>query len=134
MKLFLGLLFIESTTVMAEEPPKFLKDATIVVLLKDGTKAEFSANQWKVVPRLDKQTKVDKMIVKETEQKNRLRVMGGVGPDGFSTSKSDKEITVKDKNEPVFGLGYERKISKRFSLGGQVISNGTYTLDLGVDF
>lgn len=131
MKYFIALLFI-ATQVMAEEPPPFLKDAKIVVTLKDGKEYTFSANQWKVVPRLDKAKAVAPTLV--SEQKNRVRVLGGVGPQGFSVSKSPSEVIVKDKKEAVVGLGYERKITKRFSLGGEVISNGTYLFDFGIDF
>lgn len=133
MKYFITLLFL-TTAVMAEEPPKFLKDANITVTLKDGKQYTFTANEWKVVPRLDKVKVNERTVVVQSEQNNRLTILGGVGPKGLNVTKSQDEITVENKKEGVFGLGYSRKITKRFSLGGQVISNGTYTLDLGVDF
>ena len=144
MKYILIALLLAATSVMAEEPPAFLKDASIVVTLKNGKQYLFSANQWKVVPRLDKETLVctrdelkctrDTLDITETAMGNRVRFVGGFGPQGVDISKSATEITVSNKTEPVFGLGYDRKVSKRFSLGGQFISNGTYTLGLGLDF
>lgn len=138
MKHILILMLLVSTVVLAEEPPAFLKDASIVVTLKDGKQYTFSTDQWKVVPRLDKEAVICEQgtpVITEVESANRIRFMGGFGPQGdISITSSATEISVSTDTGPVFGLGYDRKISKKFSLGGQVISNGTYTLGLGVDF
>ena len=67
-------------------------------------------------------------------QKNRIRVLGGVGPEGYHLNQSSTQIDISNRSKVVYGLSYDRKISKRFSLGGEALTNGTYLLDLGVDF
>lgn len=137
MKYLLILLAFISTAVVAAEQPAFLKDATIVVTLKSGKQYAFSANEWKVVPRLDKETVCTikpELVIREEQTPNRARFFGGVGQDGFNSKVEPNRHKVSTSYGPVFGMGYDRMISKRFSLGGQAISNGTYTLGLGFDF
>jgi len=130
---YIILLTLVPTIIIAEAPPAFLKDATIDVNLKDGNKAHFSANEWKVVPRIDKSNSIPVKVIEKT-QKNRLRVMGGVGPQGYHHNQTTSEVNVANRNKVVTGLGYERKLTKLFSVGAQAITNGTFTLDLGLDF
>lgn len=134
MKLIYSTLILLITTpILAEEVPANLKDATIVVNLKDGSKANFSANDWKVVPRIDK-PKAIKIEEKNSDLNNRLAISGGVGPQGYHSKQSSSEVNISNRNKDVFGLSYQRKITRRLSLGAQAITNGTYLLDLGLDF
>ncbi len=134
--LLLSLIIIGA--VYGEEVPPALKDAVITVNLKDGKKATFSANQWKVVPRIDKPAEKSKPAEQtsssESSLNNRVRILGGVGPQGFHLNQDTSKINVSDRNKIVFGLGYDRRIYKRLSIGGEAISNGTYLLNLGLDF
>lgn len=144
MKFFITLILVIATLMtvklFAEEPPPALKDGEITVKLKDGNTAKFSENQWKVVPRVDKPKVAKKPEVKEEpkvvvkESKNKIRILGGVGPQGYHLKQSSTEVNVANRNKDVFGLSYDRKVYKMFSVGGEAITNGTYLLDVGVDF
>lgn len=126
---FTAVIMLVSVAVFSEEVPAALKDASITVQETNGNKTGFSANYWKVVPRIDKPK-----VLPKSEKKNRVRIMGGVGPQGYHLKEGTTEVNVSNRNKVVFGLGYERKVYKDLSLGAQAISNGTYTLDLGLDF
>ena len=125
-----------SSAVKAEEVPPFLKDAEIVVNLTNGNKAKFSANEWKVVPRIDKPKAKPIVISVKPESKNRLSALGGYGALASVKQRSVAPGSVQvDTNEGfVGGLQYQRKLNDRFSLGAQGQTNKTFSLLFGLDF
>lgn len=142
------MVLITSTLAFADASvtPPFLKDATITVTLKSGKTYTFSANDHAVVRR-EKSARqtivVEKLVEKEckiTESQtraakpNRLRVFGGRGPDGIKTSESNGVVTLSPSQGAVGGFGYDRSLNDDVSIGGQVMSNETITLGLGLDF
>jgi hypothetical protein len=142
MKLFLMLLFLP-VMALAEEMPSYLKDGVITVTLKDGKQYTFQANDWKVVPRVSEPEQVihlggaaePAMEPQVLEQhKNRVRLLGGYGPNGLNTSRGANAATVSTSHGAVGGVGYDRLLNERWSVGGQMLNNDTYLLDVGFDF
>lgn len=132
-------LLLCSIIAFAEEIPSYMKDGTIIMTLKDGKKYTFSTNEYKVVRRGSNKKKQDAAPSKKEESpvaqnKNRVRVMGGFGPAKLETTKNSDSATVRLKNDKVGGIGYDRLITDRVSIGGQAQSNGTYLFNIGLDF
>jgi hypothetical protein len=145
------LLFTVLSSAHSEEKievPKMFVDSKIVVTLKDGKQFTFDGNEWMVVRRKakksiailapknesKKENKVAKSEEKDNKNKNRIRLMGGIGPSGFDTTKRRNSVEVETTEDILGGVGYDRLITEEWSLGGQVLSNGTYTIGLGLDF
>ncbi len=125
--------------LISTDVPSHLKGATITVTKADGTASTVPAEQFKVVPRkqqfITKHTQSGKIVSCEgLSAKNRGRVMGGVGPNGLKDEKNGATVTIKSRQDAVWGLGYDRLLTEKFSVGGQAYTNGTFTLGLGVDF
>ena len=142
MKFIIGLMLL-SITVFAVDMPEYMKDGTITVKLKDGKEYTFSTNEYKVVPRLDKEEsvvvvspKTKEEPIKSVEQRsNRVRILGGIGPsNNLYKEVSSSQVTIETKSKPVFGLGYERMLNKDFSVGAEMLNNNTYLFGVGVDF
>lgn len=74
--------------------------------------------KWKVEERLN----------------NRLRLLGGVGYTTTQVSDPGSYVSLDLVRGPVFGLGYDRLLTKHWSIGAAVISNKTYLLNVGFDF
>ena len=160
-KLILALIFISTTPVLGkpwcenlkisdvtdlkiadtDELPYHLRGAYICVLQKDGCTKCMPAEDFKIVKRdrfyesrpAKKHTELKE---KEAEKKlNRLSVLGGYGPVNSVTAKpSNSGHKFESASGFVGGVSYQRKISPMFSVGGQAQTNGTFLLDLGVDF
>lgn len=151
MALLMGLMFL-ITNLKAEdkiEVPKMFVDSKIVVTLKDGKQFEFDGNEWMVVRRKAKKSlailapsnskkQEEKKVAENKEssssKKNRVRLMGGIGPSGFDKDRKGNTIRVETTEDALGGVGYDRLIDDKISVGGQVLSNGTYTIGLGLDF
>lgn len=74
-------------------------------------------------------------VVRKDEKKNRIMLLGGGGPNGIEkTAFSPSHAKAEQYLGPVFGLGYSRKVSDRFSVGIQGFTNNSYFLNVGVDF
>ena len=83
-------------------------------------------------------------LVKEVEvkvvkpYKNRLALYGGFGPSGLDRSDTSystvTSVVVDQDYTGVFGIGYSRNITNRFSLGGIAFTNNSYVLSFGLDF
>lgn len=138
--LITAVMMFCSTIASAEELPAFMKGATISVTLKDGRTYQFKSETHKVVPRLGDMaaapaTSRSKRKPEEAKSgKNRVRLLGGYGRTGLATENNGSTVTVRTSSGLVGGVGYDRMISERWSLGGQALSNGTYTLGVGLDF
>lgn len=132
--IIVGAIMFLSSAVKAEEVPAALKDAEIVVSLKDGSQAKFSANDWKVVPRIDK--KKAQPVAKAEEKNNRISVLGGYGSLASLKKSVDAsgKASINTREGIVGGLQYQRKVSDRISIGAQGQTNKTFSLLLGLDF
>ncbi len=138
MKLII-FIFTAVATLMAEEPPAYMRDGNITVTLKSGKQYEYSTNEWMVVRRGSKKVQVagTRELVEESQVvagPNKLRLMGGYGPNGLQAEQRGSTLHVESKYGLVGGLGYARQLSRRLSLGASIYTNGTTSLDLGVDF
>ena len=72
---------------------------------------------------------------------NRVTLAAGVGPDGVTAKATADGQVIKPRLAPLFGLGYSRRLTDEWSLGGQLMSGVTTqsstiigTLGLGYDF
>lgn len=120
----------------AEEIPDYMKDGEIVVTLKDGRKYTFSTNEWKVVRRGSKAKEQPARLAETPEtNRNRIRVLGGVGPSGgLNISSTPSSATISTDSGAVLGVGYDRLINDKLSVGGQIQTNDTVLINVGVDF
>ena len=73
-----------------------------------------------------------KEVVKEvqTVQNNHLRLLGGVGPTGLGASGVNPVVFTTNRMA-VFGLGYGRNVSGRWSLEGEAETNGKVMVGVG---
>ncbi len=153
-----GLFFLTSahadtncTTSKRQEPvydiltintdaPAHLKGATITVTLANGKATTVPAERFKVVPRKQTHTgskfrEVEVVTCTELAKKNRVSLLGGVGPsDRLERSSSAGRVDVKSTSQFNAGIQYQRSLSNDISVGGQVQSNKAGALMLGVDF
>lgn len=155
MKKILFLLILVSVNTLAadEKPvvPELLKDSKIVTTLKSGKQVSFDGNEWMVVRRkAPKKISHEVLlptipfIVKEeltasvhkqpAQKMNRARLIGGVGPRGFDSTTKANYVEINSKSGVIGGVGYDRLLNEAVSVGGQVLSNGTMALSLGLDF
>jgi hypothetical protein len=150
MKKMLFLLILVSANVLAadEKPtvPELLKDSKIVTTLKSGKQVSFDGNEWMVVRRKAPKKLEEKLVLlpaqespsparKQPAQKmNRARLIGGVGPKGFDSTTKANYVEINSKSGIIGGVGYDRLLNEAVSVGGQVLSNGTMALSLGLDF
>lgn len=122
--------------------PNHLKGAVIIVRQKDGRESVVPAEKFKVVPRVQ-QYIVTKAVMsrvincKQDPKKNRASLVGGYGSKpGLSTNQDESPTLVEVESNVgvVGGLQYQRLLNKTLSVGGQVQSNKTASVLLGVDF
>jgi len=152
--LLIAFMFSVSAFADATEVPAYLKDAVITVTLTNGKVYTFSANTHAVVVRASSNKKkptetavVEKKVETEKPSKqtceeagfrkqkmNRVRVMGGRGPDGVQADVGTTTTVVTQSQGPVGGISYDRSIDDTISVGGQIMTNGTGTVGVGVDF
>ena len=143
----ISMIMMSTLYADASKVPSYLKDAVITVKLKNGKEYTFSANTHAVVARdssnslkpaqvitVEKETVVEKAVYLECKAPNRLRVFAGRGPSGVRVDRNVDSIKVKSDMKAVGGVGYDRMIDEQVSVGAQLMSNGTATLGLGVDF
>lgn len=68
-------------------------------------------------------------------RKNRLRLMGGYGPYGLEQEQiGTNTFEVNLKRGIVGGLGYDRLLNNRLSVGAFALTNLTFGLSVGLDF
>jgi len=120
--------------------PSHLKGATIIVRLADGRETTVPAEQFKVVPRqqqfiVTKTKQLDKTVCSAEVNKNRVSLLGGNGPkEGLTRTVDGNTVTVESKTGVVSGLQYQRLITDRISVGGQIQSNESALINVGLDF
>lgn len=135
--LTIWLLLLAGLPSQAHEEviPDYLKDGVITVTLKSGKEYKFSTNTHKVVVRGHKHEAPAQALAKEAPLRNRIRVLGGSAPSGeLTTSKTSSSATIKTDNDAVVGVGYDRLITDKLSVGGQIQSNDTVLINVGLDF
>lgn len=70
------------------------------------------------------------------QKKNKIFIMGGIGPTGSRTFVDSTNQTIRSTTEHngLFGIQYDRNVSGDVMLGLTVLSNTTATLNLGYEF
>lgn len=133
---------VEHQMMIDTSVPKYLVGATICVKQLNGKETCFLAEKFKVVPRkqqfIVQKTKQKDIISCETKaekEKNRISVMAGNGTQsGMDVEKTPSKVTIENKVGPVGGLQYQRLITEKISLGGQVQTNDSVMVNIGLDF
>lgn len=119
--------------------PDFLKDATVTVTLKDGTKYVMQSSEFMVVPRTSTKTSVEKThsLTCNDTRKNEVSLLVGSGPTGkLHVDATAANVSVDSKNGALGGLQYQRKTEffNGVTMGGQVLSNKSGFFLLGKEF
>lgn len=136
--LMITLMLLLGTTVLAHEEvvPDYLKDGMITVTLKSGKQYTFSTNEYKVVKRGHEHA-APALVQAEPAAKPskvRLRIMGGTGPSGeLNVTKTNTSATIKTDNDAVGAFGLDVSVGKGWSINGQVQTNSSGFLGLGLD-
>lgn len=123
-----------------ESTPKVFKDSKIKRKLKDGSTQEFDGDKFKIVPRIGykrvvkTKTVIEKVVEKTKINKNRFKVLAGSAPKGLETTQTPSGAVVEEDRGLVLGLGYDRLVTEKVSLGAQVQTNRTIMLSIGLDF
>lgn len=131
---------VEEQLEITTDVPAHLKGATIIVRTADGRESSVPAEKFKVVPRkqqfiVSKTKQVDTTTCSNEANKNRISLLGGNGPkEGLTRSSDGKTVTVKSKTGAVGGAQYQRLLTERLSVGGQVQTNKSVLLNIGIDF
>lgn len=140
------LLLISPIAFASEPQPKYLKDATITVTLKDGKQYTFSENDFKVVPRVQKEEtpvltpapmakESDTPTQKEAvEHNSEISVYAGYGATGLNSSTVNNTTTIDQKNGAVFGVGYSHKVKGPVNAKAIMFNNNSYFGGLGLEF
>lgn len=156
MKTIALILALVFSPIVSAEMPEYLKGGTVTVTLKDGTQYTFSSDEYMVARRDQANDRVvaayaqgartgavaGAAAVKEVmeaeaakaNKKWRASVMGGVGSDGLDTKMTSNSVEVTERQQFVYGFGLSYKVHGDVSVGGQLLSNKTYTLGVGLDF
>lgn len=121
--------------------PKWLQGATITIKQADGKESTVSADKFKVVPRkqqfiVTKLKETEQLSCSEDKYKNRVSVLGGVGPKGNLkvTQPSADKAVIETNGGATAGIQYQRKVTERFSIGGQIQTNESGSVLIGLDF
>jgi hypothetical protein len=129
---------VEEQLEIKTDVPSHLKGATIIVRQADGRETSVPAEKFKVVPRqqqfiVTKTKQVDKLVC--GPDKNRVSLLAGNGPkEGLDRSNNGSTVTVESRTGAVGGLQYQRLITDRISIGGQIQSNESALINVGLDF
>jgi hypothetical protein len=137
----------DSSAEVAEEKmeiktdvPSHLVGATIVVRLADGRETSVPAEKFKVVPRVQqfvvtKTKKTDTLVCKGEQKKNRVSVHAGNGPkEGLKSTNYGTFVEVETNVGAIYGVQYQHLITDKISVSGQVQSNESVLIGIGLDF
>jgi len=131
---------IQEQLEIKTDVPSHLKGAKIIVRLADGRESEVPAEQFKVVPRkqqfITTKTQSNTVIACKNVDKNRISALVGRGAKaGLGRTTDGNGVTEVESNVgAVGGIQYQRVIYKNISIGGQIQSNETGSVMLGIDF
>jgi hypothetical protein len=115
-----------------------------LILASISANAEYCTAQYQPTkPKVITRTKVVERViekpviitVKETvekrvSKKNRIAILGGVGPARLTVTSSEAKVDQK----AVFGLQYQRVLEEGLSVGIQAQSNSTVLGSVGIEF
>lgn len=103
----------------------------IVLLVKSNAGSSVTVIREKCEPEVK-----EKIVYRKRKvRKNRVRLLGGYGPEEVEVNKkSSSHATLDEDKGLVLGLGYDRLLDDRWSIGGQIQTNETYLLNIGLDF
>ncbi len=139
---------VEEQMEIKTDVPKHLEGATITITLKDGRTSTVPAEKFKVVPRKQQfivtktSTMSKEMCTVEDSKRHRVSVLGGHGAqEGLSSNRSQapSRVTVESNVGAVVGAQYQYRtdlklLDKPVSVGGQLQSNETGSVMIGIDF
>lgn len=144
MKKLTFIILLLSLNCFAAEAPSYLKDATVTVTLKGGKTYTYSANEYAVVVRtsMDKSEPMTQTPEAKTVEAssttaagpNTFRAFVGVGPSGFSTTTTPGSVSIEQDYGALFGVGYSRQFTPRWSLEVVGLSNKTGIMGAGYSF
>lgn len=85
---------------------------------------------------VEKVVEKEKIVEKEVDSsyKNRVKLYLGVAPGYTNPEVNGSTVTLEDKLGVVPGIGYERLLDKRWSVGGTILFNKSYLIDVGYGF
>ncbi len=72
----------------------------------------------------------ERVVVKRVQKKNRISLLGGMGPTRLEKNAPDVNLL----REPVGGLQYQRMLNSSLSVGVQIQTNETVLGSIGLDF
>ena len=146
----LSILAEECSTTLSEEQvvekqilttdvPKHLEGAKIIIKLADGRESEVPAEKFKVVPRkqqfLVTKLKQNSDTVCNVKNKNRVAALVGRGPkEGLNRDTGSNQVDVSSRVGANAGVQYQRLLNNNFSVGGQIQSNKSAAVLIGIDF
>ncbi len=128
------------TKTITTDVPSHLKGATIFIVTADQRVSSAPAELFKVVPRKQQvivtaTEKTEILTCSEEAAKNRISLLGGAGPKGDLTKDSNgSKVDIETKTGAIGGVQYQRKVSKDISVGGQVQTNKSGLISVGLDF
>ena len=147
MKYLILLLALVACLAQAQEVPKYLKDGTITVTLKDGKSYSFPANDYAVVRRGSKQVepKAPELAAAEPakksapqEQKRLKHIISGElvhsNSGELNTKSTPSTIDVENKKKLGVGVQYQYNLVDDLFLGGRIDTNGGTAVNVGVGF
>lgn len=83
----------------------------------------------------DHTDKVTWTVTEKTQgKKNRVRGVAGMGPNGVSLNQNASGLTAEENQTLIGGIGYDRMVTDKISVGVQFQSNRSYLLGIGFDF
>jgi len=118
----------------------------ITVESASGEKISYNLDEYEIVkrdhhgkPEHKKKQQEDIVMIVVTQPaperpKNRVRLMGGLGPNGVSVDGGPNTYTVSPSLGAVGGLGYSRLLYKNWSVDASILTNQTYMVGVGLDF
>jgi hypothetical protein len=147
------LLLFSTANASVEKAPAPLTDSKIERKLQDGTIQKFDGNEYMIVKRVPKKKPVvvtcptvtptvitttitkTEIVEKLVTNKNRVSLLAGKGTtEGLDISTSGSTATIESNVGFVGGLQYQRLLTDRVSVGGQLQTNKSAFLGLGLDF
>ncbi len=148
MKKLLILMALFTSTVNAEEIPKYLKDGEITVKLKNGKTYTYSTNEYKVVKRgnpvllgdspMTVSESLKKGVESENQKKKSKHIISGEISRSFSgrlnTNTYPNETDVEVRKRTGVGIMYQYNFIDNLYLGGRIDSNGGAGINLGLGF
>lgn len=135
------VLYLELKEDINTPTPKGLEDAVIIVRTKSGKEYAMSANEYKVVPRVQqfvtKERDYNTVACIPNDKQEKNLVMWGVRKDftGLSTEISSNEAKVRATKDIVIDMSYMREqVIDNIGFGIGVDTNGTPRAMVGVEF